>query len=75
MLGHGDLDAGDGQARDIGGEARDVLAGVFVVAAAELGDAQPPPGGLDGVAVEQDVLGRQLDVATIRSRADLYVIC
>ena len=74
MLGHGNLLTGDGQTRDVGGEAGDTPAAVLVVAIVKLSDAQPPPGGFDGVAVEQDVLGRQLDVTAIRSCADLYVI-
>ena len=71
VLGHGDLDAGDGQTRDIGREARDIPAAVLVIAVVKLSDAQPPPGGCDGVAVEQDVLGSQLHVTSIRSCADL----
>ena len=74
MLGHGDLHAVDGQARDVRGEAGDTPAADLVIGLLELGDAKPPPGGLHGVAVEEDVLGRQLDVAAIRSCTDLYVI-
>ena len=75
MLGLGDLHAVDGQARDVRGEAGDTHAADLVVAVLELGDAQPPPGGLHGLAVEEDVLRRQLDVAAIRSCTDLYVTC
>ena len=71
MLGHGNLLTGDGQTRDVGGEAGDTPAAVLVVAIVKLSDAQPPPGGCDGVAVEQDVLGSQLHVTSIRSCADL----
>ena len=74
VLGHGDLHAVNGEARDVGGETGDTLTAVLLKVTVKLRDAQPPPGGLHGVAVEEHMLGRQSDVTAIRSCTDLYVI-
>ena len=73
VLCHGHLLAGDGQSGHVGGKAGLVLAGRLAKVSVEFGDAEPVPGRLDGVAVEQHVLRGQLDVAAVRSCTYLYV--
>ena len=66
MLGHGHLLAVKGQPGDVGRVARHVLVVVVVEVPHKVGDADPLPAVLHGGTLQQDVLGGQLDVGTIR---------
>jgi hypothetical protein len=74
VLRHRHLHTVDGQAGDVGGETCGALVALLAKVRIELGDAEAVPGGLDGVAVEEDVLRRELDITAIRGCADLYIM-